>query len=106
MLQLSYKESSTVTFSALSKQLEDFNNRNVVELAKLGENKYFIAHACCQKWLTQRWFGNIHIRELDWGGAFKLPDGIKVRFWTGAGPSNCLMALRSGSGLGRGLQTA
>ena len=42
-------------------------------------NKHFIAHPCCQKWLTQRWFGNIHIRELDWGGPFKMPDGLKVR---------------------------
>ena len=79
MLRLSYQESSMYTFSALSKPLEDFSNRTVVELAKLGGNKYFIAHPCCQKWLTQRWFGNIHIRELDWGGSFKLPDGLKVR---------------------------
>ncbi|KAL8598697.1 hypothetical protein ACOMHN_033261 [Nucella lapillus] len=78
MLRLSYKESSMYTFMALNKQLEDFNNRNVVELAKLGENKYFIAHTCCQKWLTQRWYGNIHIRELDWGGQLKLPDWLKI----------------------------
>ena len=79
MLRLSYNESSMYTFSALSKHLDDFNSRTVVELAKLGGNKHFIAHPCCQKWLTQRWFGNIHIRELDWGGPIKMPDGLKVR---------------------------
>ncbi|XP_076468214.1 transient receptor potential cation channel subfamily M member-like 2 [Babylonia areolata] len=78
MLRLSFEESSMFTFTALSKQLEDFNNRNVVELAKLGENKYFIAHSCCQKWLTERWYGNIRVRELDWGGQFKLPEWLKI----------------------------
>lgn len=77
MLKLTYAESSTFAFSALSKCLDDFNNRTVVELAKMSENKYFIAHPCCQKWLAQRWLGNIHVRELDWG-YFKLPDFIKV----------------------------
>ncbi|XP_076467609.1 transient receptor potential cation channel subfamily M member-like 2 [Babylonia areolata] len=78
MLCLSYEESSMYTFLVLSKELEDFNNRNVVELAKLGENKYFIAHTCCQKWLTERWYGNMTIRELDWGGQFKLPEWLKI----------------------------
>lgn len=77
MLKLTYAESSTFAFSALSKCLDDFNNRTVVELAKMSENKYFIAHPCCQKWLAQRWLGNIHVRELDWG-YFKLPDFIKI----------------------------
>ena len=78
ILDVSYKESSMHTFSALGKRLEDFNNRTVVQLAWMGGNKYFLAHPCCQKWLTQRWFGNIHIREMDWGPSFKLPDGLKV----------------------------
>ncbi|KAK7097580.1 hypothetical protein V1264_004533 [Littorina saxatilis] len=78
LLSLSYKDASVYTFAALSKRLEDFNNRTIVELAKLGGNKYFIAHPCCQKWLTQRWFGKIHLRDLDWGGSFNMPDGLKV----------------------------
>ncbi|KAK7479220.1 hypothetical protein BaRGS_00029564, partial [Batillaria attramentaria] len=77
MLRLSYKESSAFAFAALSKQLEDFNNRSVVELAKFGRNKYFLAHHCCQKWLSQRWLGHINIRELDWG-LFSLPDWVKI----------------------------
>jgi hypothetical protein len=36
MLSLSYKESNMYTFSTLSKQLEDFNKRTVVELARSG----------------------------------------------------------------------
>lgn len=77
MLRLSYKQSSSLTFATLSKKLEDFNNWSVVELAKFAGNKYFLAHHCCQKWMSQRWLGHIRIRELDYG-IFGLPDWAKI----------------------------
>ncbi|XP_041360001.1 transient receptor potential cation channel subfamily M member-like 2 isoform X2 [Gigantopelta aegis] len=78
MLDLCYQDSSIQAFHALNKKLQDFNNRTVVEIAKMGNNKFFIAHPCCQKWLAQRWLGCLQIRELDWGGHIKLPDWLKV----------------------------
>ncbi len=77
LLDLCYKDSSNQAFQALNKKLSDFNNKTVVEIARMGKNKWFIAHPCCQKWLSKRWYGNLQIRELDWGRP-KLPDWLKV----------------------------
>jgi hypothetical protein len=49
-----------------------------VELAYNAENKAFMAHAACQKWVTRQFYGEITPRELSWG-LFKCPDYLKVR---------------------------
>ena len=49
-----------------------------VELAYNAENKEFMAHAACQKWVTRQFYGKITPRELSWG-LFKCPDYLKVR---------------------------
>lgn len=49
-----------------------------VELAYNAENKEFMAHAACQKWVTRQFYGDITPRELSWG-LFKCPDYLKVR---------------------------
>ena len=99
MLDLCYEDSVIQAFHALNKKMQDFNNRTVVEIAKMGNNKFFIAHPCCQKWLAQRWLGCLQIRELDWGGHIKLPDWLKVGalmgWWTyGVGGLMGLVHLR------------
>ncbi|ESO90589.1 hypothetical protein LOTGIDRAFT_175815 [Lottia gigantea] len=76
LLDLCYNDSSVQAFNILNKELQDFNNRTIVEISKLANNKFFLAHSCCQKWLGQRWCGKIQIRELDWG--IKLPDWFKI----------------------------
>jgi hypothetical protein len=48
-----------------------------VELAYNAENKEFMAHAACQKWVTRQFYGEITPRELSWG-LFKCPDYLKV----------------------------
>ncbi|XP_048243432.1 transient receptor potential cation channel subfamily M member-like 2 [Haliotis rufescens] len=77
LLDLCYKDSTNQAFQALNKTLQDFNDKTVVEIARMGKNKWFIAHPCCQKWLSRRWYGNLHIRELDWGQP-TLPDWLKI----------------------------
>ena len=37
----------------------------------------FIAHPCCQKWITKKFHGDIDIRELNFG-LFKIPTWMKV----------------------------
>lgn len=49
-----------------------------VELAYNAENKEFMAHPACQKWVTRQFYGDITPRELSWG-LFKCPDNLKVR---------------------------
>ena len=48
-----------------------------VELAYNAENKEFMAHAACQKWVTRQFYGEITPRELS-RGFFKCPDYLKV----------------------------
>ncbi len=48
-----------------------------VELAYNAQNKEFMTHAACQKWVTRQFYGQITPRELPWG-LFKCPDYLKV----------------------------
>ena len=41
--------------------------------------KDFIAHPCCQKWITKKFYGGLDIREMSFG-IFKLSTWIKVRY--------------------------
>ena len=49
-----------------------------VELAYHTENKAFMAHPACQKWVNRRLFGEITPRDLSWG-LFRCPLSFKVR---------------------------
>ncbi|KAH9369526.1 hypothetical protein HPB48_019683 [Haemaphysalis longicornis] len=40
-------------------------------------NRKFISHPCCQKWLTNEFFGRISIRDITWG-FFGVPLWLKV----------------------------
>lgn len=67
------------TFEMLDEKHADWNNMATVELAYNAENKEFMAHAACQKWVTRQFYGEITPRELSWG-LFKCPDYLKVSF--------------------------
>lgn len=38
-----------------------------VDIAASGQMKHFLAHPCCQKWLTTTFQGKIRLREINWG---------------------------------------
>lgn len=78
IFDLSYLDSPGQALGILSKRLPDYDNRSTLEIAFIGHNRVFISHKCCQRWLTQRWYGMIVIRELDWG-LFTIPPWLKVR---------------------------
>jgi hypothetical protein len=53
------------------------NNLTAIELAYNSNNKDFIAHPCCQKWITKKFYGGLDFRQLNYG-LFKIPTWMKV----------------------------
>jgi hypothetical protein len=49
----------------------------IIELAYLTENKEFMAHAVCQKWIIRQFYGGINLQDLTWG-LFRCSDYFKV----------------------------
>lgn len=80
VLDIGYMDSSEQTYSMLSAPLKDFNNKTSMEIAHDAGYIGFIAHPCCQKWLTRKLFGAIHVKELDLG-FLTLPNWFKVSQW-------------------------
>ncbi|KAK3100700.1 hypothetical protein FSP39_023943 [Pinctada imbricata] len=77
VLEIGHRESSTQAYTMLSNKLPDFNNKSVMQIAHDANYLGFIAHPCCQKWITNKMFGSIRVKELDWG-FIRLPDWLKI----------------------------
>lgn len=77
VLDISYKEATCRSFDVLSEESPDWSYKTAVELAADAQNRTFLSHPCCQKWLTWLFLGNIRIRELSWG-FMKFPQWFKV----------------------------
>lgn len=78
ILDICWQDNSIMAYSILSKRYDDFNNKTLIEIAYNAGYIHFLAHPCCQKWLTKAFFGNLQFKELDWG-LFRLPYWFKVR---------------------------
>jgi len=76
-LAICWRDSSYRAYNMLGKRLPDFNNKSVIEIAHDAGYIHFLAHPCCQKWLTKQFFGNLEVKELDWGFC-RLPYWFKV----------------------------
>ncbi|CAF1445673.1 unnamed protein product, partial [Adineta steineri] len=77
VLDKAFNEDNMRTFEMLDEKHPDWNHMATVELAYNAENKEFMAHAACQKWVTRQFYGEITPRELSWG-LFKCPDYLKI----------------------------
>ncbi|CAF3687580.1 unnamed protein product [Rotaria sp. Silwood1] len=77
VLEKAFNEDSTRTFEMLNETHPDWSHMATIELAYNADNKDFMAHAACQKWVTRQFYGEITPRELSWG-LFKCPDSIKI----------------------------
>ncbi|XP_033743506.1 transient receptor potential cation channel subfamily M member 7-like [Pecten maximus] len=77
VLDISFRDSSAQAYNILCKPLPDFNNKTTLEIAYDANYMNFIAHPCCQKWLTKKLFGAIHVKEVHWG-IFRLPYWFKI----------------------------
>ncbi|KAH3781577.1 transient receptor potential cation channel subfamily M member-like 2 isoform X2 [Dreissena polymorpha] len=76
-LNICFKDASAQALYMLGKQLPDYNDKTVVEIAHDARAIHFMAHPCVQKWLTQLFMGNLHVKELEWG-FFRLPYWFKI----------------------------
>ncbi|CAG5136881.1 unnamed protein product, partial [Candidula unifasciata] len=77
MMDLIYNDSSVMAYYALVNPLSDFNNLNVVDLALIGNNIFFIAHPCCQRSMRARWLGRLKIKSSAWD-PIHIPEFVKI----------------------------
>lgn len=79
LLDASYKDSSCRAYDVLSEEGSDWSYKTAVDIAANAQNRTFLSHVCCQKWLSNLFLGNIRIRELTWG-VITFPQWLKVKF--------------------------
>ncbi|XP_053204968.1 transient receptor potential cation channel subfamily M member-like 2 isoform X2 [Panonychus citri] len=72
-----YEDATSRAIDVLSEESPDWNYKTAVDIASNARTRIFLAHQCCQKWLTDTFQGEIRIRELGWG-IFTLPQGFKI----------------------------
>ncbi|XP_035219334.1 transient receptor potential cation channel subfamily M member 3-like isoform X2 [Stegodyphus dumicola] len=77
VFDLCYSEMPSKAYESLSKKTTEWAGHSIIDMAALSQNRNFVAHPCCQKWLTNKFMGNIKIRELSWGFV-TFPVYIKV----------------------------
>ncbi|CAF4428057.1 unnamed protein product, partial [Rotaria socialis] len=77
VLDKAFNEDNMRAFEMLDEKHADWNNMATIELAYSSDNKAFVAHAACQKWVTRQFYGEITPRELTWG-LFKCSDSLKI----------------------------
>ncbi|CAF1320961.1 unnamed protein product, partial [Rotaria sordida] len=77
VLDKAFNEDNIRAFEMLDEKHADWNNMATIELAYNADNKAFVAHAACQKWVTRQFYGEITPRELTWG-LFKCSDSLKI----------------------------
>ncbi|KAL4230550.1 hypothetical protein ACF0H5_010931 [Mactra antiquata] len=76
-LAICWRDSSVQAYLKLGERAPDFNNKSVIEIAHDAGYIHFLAHPCCQKWLTKKFHGHLHFKELNWG-FFRLPLWFKI----------------------------
>ena len=79
VFDLCYNDLPSKAYDLLYARRIDWAGLSVIDLASLAHNRTFVAHPCCQKWLTNKFMGNIKFRELSWG-FITFPVYIKVSF--------------------------
>lgn len=77
VLDMCFSEDATRAFDVLSEESPDWNCKTAVDIAADARTRSFLAHPCCQKWLTNTFLGEIRIRELSWG-FLTIPAWIKI----------------------------
>lgn len=80
VFDLCYNDLPSKAYDSLNIRMEVWAGLSVIDLAALSHNRIFVAHPCCQKWLTTKFMGNIKFRELSWG-IITFPVYIKVSFF-------------------------
>ncbi|KAH6925745.1 hypothetical protein HPB50_009421 [Hyalomma asiaticum] len=77
VLNLCYLDSTCRAYDILSVKTVDWKYKTAVDIAAEAKNRKFLAHPCCQKWLTNQFLGRISVRDITWG-FFSVPLWLKV----------------------------
>ncbi|XP_064474206.1 transient receptor potential cation channel subfamily M member 2-like isoform X2 [Ornithodoros turicata] len=77
VLDCSYQEATCRAYDVLSEENPDWGYKTAVDIAAEMRNRTFLAHPCCQKWITNLFMGGIRVRELTWG-IFTCPLWLKI----------------------------
>lgn len=77
VLDACYRYDEQRGYDLLGQRNSDWNQQAAIDIAANGSHRAFIAHPCCQKWLTNTFNGRIRVRELSWG-IFTIPPVIKI----------------------------
>ncbi|CAF1368592.1 unnamed protein product [Rotaria sordida] len=77
ILDKSFNEDHKRTFEMLDEKHPDWNYVTTIELAYRADNKEFMAHPVCQKWVTRQFYGEITPCEISWG-LFTCPKHLKI----------------------------
>ena len=72
-----YARSAQRAIDVLNSKTSDWKMQTAISLAANSRLTTFMAHICCQRWLTNLFNGNIRIREVSWG-VFPIPTSIKI----------------------------
>ncbi|XP_023240584.1 protein ced-11-like, partial [Centruroides sculpturatus] len=77
VLDASYNDASCRAYDILSEESADWSYKTAVDIAADARNRTFLAHPCCQKWLTSMFLGKISIRDVTWG-VITFPQWLKI----------------------------
>ncbi|CAG2164461.1 unnamed protein product, partial [Oppiella nova] len=77
VLDICYNEDIFRANNVLNQSIQDWNYKTAVDIAANAQLRQFLAHPCCQKFLTNTFLGNIRLREINWG-MFPIPAAIKI----------------------------
>ncbi|KAL4002022.1 putative integral membrane protein [Acanthocheilonema viteae] len=76
VLNVANIESPQETYRLLCLPLESCNGLTLTELALQTNNKQFVAHQCCQKWIYRLLYGKLQV--VCFNGSIFLPDWLKI----------------------------
>ncbi|TKR67418.1 hypothetical protein L596_023574 [Steinernema carpocapsae] len=78
MLDKTHKESPDRAYQLLCHKISGFGSVTMSQLAFLSNNKSFISHECCQRWLLRLLYGNIHVRSTPGWSLSIIPKWAKI----------------------------
>lgn len=64
VLDLSFAQSDLRVYDVLNQKNPDLNDLTVIELAYNSNNKEFLGHACCQIWITKKFYGKQSLKNV------------------------------------------
>ncbi|XP_054710315.1 protein ced-11-like [Uloborus diversus] len=79
VFDLCYNDSPSKAYNNLDTRSHEWSGLSIIDVASQAKNFDFVSHPCCQKWLTNKFMGNIKLREINWGFV-TFPSYFKVLF--------------------------